>query len=156
MSEPDVEKNTTALDARTTAQASARTVAETDARVQLATERTLLAWVRTGLALMAFGFVVARFAIVLHTLGVTTDFAFTVTATVVGILMIVLGVCANAGASLHYRKYFQRINRVEGMPFSAWSLAVWVALSTSAIGFVLVIYLLLFDLSILSLPVEGN
>jgi uncharacterized membrane protein YidH (DUF202 family) len=28
----------------------------------LAAERTLLAWIRTGLALMGFGFVVARFA----------------------------------------------------------------------------------------------
>jgi len=27
----------------------------------LAAERTLLAWIRTGLALMGFGFVVARF-----------------------------------------------------------------------------------------------
>jgi len=32
-----------------------------DLRDQLAAERTLLAWVRTGLALMGFGFVMARF-----------------------------------------------------------------------------------------------
>jgi uncharacterized membrane protein YidH (DUF202 family) len=32
-----------------------------DPRVYFAAERTLLAWVRTGLALMGFGFVVARF-----------------------------------------------------------------------------------------------
>lgn len=32
-----------------------------DPRVPLAAERTLLAWLRTGLALMGFGFVVARF-----------------------------------------------------------------------------------------------
>jgi uncharacterized membrane protein YidH (DUF202 family) len=29
----------------------------------LAAERTLLAWIRTGLALMGFGFVVARFGL---------------------------------------------------------------------------------------------
>lgn len=33
---------------------------EVDLRILQANERTLLAWVRTGLALMAFGFVVAR------------------------------------------------------------------------------------------------
>jgi putative membrane protein len=32
-----------------------------DLRDQLAEERTLLAWIRTGLALMGFGFAVARF-----------------------------------------------------------------------------------------------
>ena len=32
----------------------------------LAAERTLLAWVRTGLAMMGFGFVVARFGLFLH------------------------------------------------------------------------------------------
>src|ERR1700728_5211858 len=34
----------------------------------LAAERTLLAWVRTGLALMGFGFVVARFGLFLQEL----------------------------------------------------------------------------------------
>jgi putative membrane protein len=37
-----------------------------DPRVRFAVERTLLAWVRTGLALMGFGFVVARFGLFLR------------------------------------------------------------------------------------------
>jgi uncharacterized membrane protein YidH (DUF202 family) len=32
-----------------------------DPRVRFAAERTILAWMRTGLALMGFGFVIARF-----------------------------------------------------------------------------------------------
>ena len=36
----------------------------------LAAERTLLAWIRTGLALMGFGFVVARFGLFLQQLQV--------------------------------------------------------------------------------------
>jgi putative membrane protein len=37
----------------------------------LAAERTLLAWIRTGLALMGFGFVVARFGLFLQELELT-------------------------------------------------------------------------------------
>ena len=37
-----------------------------DPRVRFAIERTLLAWIRTGLALMGFGFVVARFGLFLR------------------------------------------------------------------------------------------
>lgn len=37
----------------------------------LAAERTLLAWIRTGLALMGFGFVVARFGLFLQQLQAT-------------------------------------------------------------------------------------
>ena len=37
-----------------------------DPRIYMAAERTFLAWIRTGLALMAFGFVVACFAVLLR------------------------------------------------------------------------------------------
>ena len=40
-----------------------------DPRVYFAAERTLLAWVRTGLAMMEFGFVVARFGLFLRELA---------------------------------------------------------------------------------------
>lgn len=43
-----------------------------DLRFLQANERTLLAWVRTGLALMAFGFVLARLALWLELEGRTT------------------------------------------------------------------------------------
>jgi len=39
---------------------------EQDPRVYFAAERTLLAWIRTGLAMMGFGFVVARFGLFLR------------------------------------------------------------------------------------------
>ena len=117
-----------------------------DPRVQLATERTLLAWIRTGLALMAFGFVVARFALVLQSLGVETTSRAVFASTVLGCLMVLLGVLANAGASLHYRKYFDRLGREGKSPFTAWSLAVWVALATAFIGIILIIYLFVVDL----------
>ena len=41
---------------------------EPNPQVFLAVERTLLAWIRTGLAMMGFGFVVARFGLFLRTM----------------------------------------------------------------------------------------
>lgn len=122
-------------------------IPDCDPRVQLAAERTLLAWIRTGLALMAFGFVVARFALILQTLGVQTNSVFSLSATLIGIVMVLLGAVANAGASLHYRKYFRNLIRSGKAPFTAWTLAIWVAIATALIGFLLVVYLLLVDVA---------
>ena len=55
----------------TTGSPPERTALETArAREHLANERTLLAWIRTALALMGMGFVVARFGLFLRQLGV--------------------------------------------------------------------------------------
>ena len=37
-----------------------------DARDHLANERTFLAWVRTGVAIVVFGFAIGRFAVAIH------------------------------------------------------------------------------------------
>ena len=46
-----------------------------DLRVRFAAERTLLAWMRTGLALMGFGFVVARFGLFLREIAAASQVA---------------------------------------------------------------------------------
>ena len=46
-----------------------------DVRFLLANERTLLAWLRTGLTVMALGFVVARFGLFLRLLSLQTQAA---------------------------------------------------------------------------------
>ena len=122
-------------------------VSDCDPRVQLATERTILAWIRTGLALMAFGFMVARFGLILQSLGIKTDSLTTLFATAIGIFMVLLGAIANAGASLHYRKYFRNLIGEDKDPFTAWSLAIWVAIASAMIGVLLIIYLLIVDIA---------
>lgn len=127
-------------------------VSERDPRVQMAAERTLLAWVRTSLALMAFGFVLARFALILSTLGIEVDPEYANLATGIGVVMVSLGAIASAGAPWHYRSYFARIRSDGSRPFAAWTLAMIVAYATAAIAVALIIFLLMIDMTDPKLP----
>ncbi len=79
--------------------------ADTQFRDHAANERTMLAWLRTGIALMAFGFAIARFALFLR------EFAQARGATPVhglgstwfGVALVVSGLLINAGATFRYR-----------------------------------------------------
>src|ERR1700719_3488740 len=85
---------------------SPRQAAE-DPRVRFAAERTLLAWVRTGVALMGFGFVVARFGLFLRELsaGRHTETPHSTGPSLwIGTALVTLGVVMTLlAASQHWR-----------------------------------------------------
>ena len=82
-----------------------------DPRVFFAAERTLLAWVRTGLTIMAFGFVVARFGLFLRMLAasqVATEAAaplHTRLSNVVGIALVLIGTGCMILGAIQHRSY---------------------------------------------------
>src|SRR5262245_3630895 len=110
-----------------------------DPRVYFAAERTLLAWVRTGLAMMGFGFVVARFGLFLREIaaaGGTAPPRQHVASLVVGTGLVVLGVVVNvAAASAHWRT-IRRLEQGRTLRFRRLSLGIVVALVLALIGFV--------------------
>lgn len=115
-------------------------------RVDLAAERTLLAWVRTGLALMGFGFVVARFGIFLNESAATRP-APPVTESGaplwIGGGLVVLGVVVNVAAAVRHIRLLRLLERGEHYQTTVWSLGVVVTLSLAAIGVVMAAYLFL-------------
>ena len=110
----------------------------------LAAERTFLAWIRTGLALMGFGFVVARFGLFLRALQIGQpsmpaqpyglSFWF-------GTTLILLGVIVNVLSARHHVRLVQDL-RQGGSSFNRpSSLAIAVALILAVVGLAMAIYL---------------
>lgn len=110
-----------------------------------AAERTFLAWIRTGLALMGFGFVVARFGLFLQTLQIGLpnpqlrpygpSFWF-------GTALIVLGVIVNTVCARNHIHVVQELNRGGAAFNRPSSLAVAVAVILAVLGLAMAIYLI--------------
>jgi len=113
-----------------------------DPRVFFAAERTLLAWTRTSLTLMAFGFVVERFGLFLSTLlprhGETLqrDLSFWI-----GLSFIILGSLTSAIAVWQYRRLVRSLNAEEIPPGYLSSLGAWACQIVSILGLALTAYL---------------
>jgi putative membrane protein len=116
-----------------------------DPRVRLAGERTLLAWMRTSLAMMGFGFVVARFGLFLRELeaaGTATAHPSTGLSLWIGIVLVLAGVGTTLLAAIQHRRFLRRLDQGEPYIPPRWSLGVIVALGLALIGLWMALYLL--------------
>ena len=85
-----------------------------DPRVLFAAERTLLAWNRTGISLMAFGFVVERFDLYLHYLGVHQVHGLQRYLSLAGgIGFILLGAFIELYSVLQHRRFLKTLKPAE-------------------------------------------
>jgi len=110
----------------------------------LAAERTLLAWIRTGLSLMGFGFVVARFGLFLQQMqamqraspaqsyGLSLWF---------GTLLIAAGVLVNIFAGWHHVRLVRQMERGETSHGRAAIQAVAIAFFLALVGLAMAVYL---------------
>ncbi|QNI34042.1 DUF202 domain-containing protein [Alloacidobacterium dinghuense] len=121
-----------------------KTTPTPDLREILAAERTFLAWIRTGLALMGFGFVVARFGIFLREVQVArlvpSPPAYGESIWF-GTALISLGVIVNLLAAWKHIQLAQRLDRGEMVPSRPSKLAVFIALFLALVGIAMGIYL---------------
>jgi len=120
-------------------------------RVHMANERTFLAWIRTSIGIMAFGFVVEKFALFLrqlrYMLGLTEGKILVPPpeaerlglSSIFGIAVIGLGALMGVLAFIRYKKVERQIDEDTYSP--SVILDVLLAASVLVIGIFLMIYL---------------
>ena len=122
-------------------------IADSDPRVFFAAERTQLAWLRTGLTVMAFGFVVARFGLFLEVVAVEVPRARVHThsgvSAALGILFVALGAAAPLVATFQHRRFIATLSERDLPAMYSSRVAVIFGLLTGVLGLALAVYLAL-------------
>jgi len=112
----------------------------------LALERTFLAWIRTGLALMGFGFVVARFGLFLQLIQREASFPVHERLGLslwFGTALIVIGVGALIFSSLRYLRTVRDFNLGRDTYQRPLASALVIAVILALVGVAMAIYLLM-------------
>ena len=119
-----------------------------DPRVYLAAERTLLAWIRTGLSLMGFGFVVARFGLFLREVAAAQGAAVPPQAAGrpvsmwIGVALVAAGVLVNLLAAVDHGRVIRSLRRGDTHPATKSAMGVVLAAVLAAVGIAMAVYLL--------------
>jgi len=120
------------------------------ARDHMANERTFLAWIRTSIGIMAFGFVVEKFALFIQQIAVllgkshsqvlpNTPHSLQGYSSIFGVFLVALGVLICLLAFIKYKKVEKQIDGDIYQP--SMLLNIMLTLSVLLIGVFLVVYL---------------
>ena len=119
-----------------------------DPRVHMANERTFLAWIRTSIGIMAFGFVVEKFALFVKQMSFILGKSMLENAippshgysAIVGIFLVGFGALLALLAFVRYKKVERQIDEDKYQTSSGLDLLLLLAVLT--VGIFLVIYLI--------------
>lgn len=112
-----------------------------DPRVYMAAERTFLAWLRTGLALTGFGFVVARFGLFLGEVPGTPPEPAPDLSLPLGIALVLLGTVVTVVSAVRHRRYVRAIDDGRFRPAYGSGFAIGLAVLLAVVGVVMTLHL---------------
>jgi putative membrane protein len=111
----------------------------------MAAERTFLAWIRTGIAFMGFGFVVARFGLFLREIALGNNVSapqhnngFSLPA---GIALIAAGIMVTVIAAIRHHRYIKALDRGQFRQAYGAAFTFLVAGFLAIIGLAVAVYL---------------
>lgn len=103
-------------------------------RTRLASERNLMAWIRTSLSMISFGFGLEQFFAYLHHTNSAIALRMGQGPRYVGMALIFLGTFVMLMAALVHWRTITKLNRGDIVFRSRWSLGLLVALLLFALG----------------------
>ena len=120
-------------------------ISESDPRVFFAAERTLLAWLRTGLTIIAIGFVIARFGLFVQLLALQSQAsapaAHSYLSAGLGIAFVIVGSLSVAVAAVQHGRFVATLSQVDLPPAYSRGVAVALSFVVAALGIALAGYL---------------
>ncbi len=116
-----------------------------DPRIFFAAERTLLAWLRTGLTIIAIGFLISRFGLFVELFIVqapnTSHHASVLLSATLGVSFVVIGSLAIATAAFQHQRYVATLTETDLPPTYSSKLAVMMSFFIAILGIALAAYL---------------
>lgn len=116
-----------------------------DPRVFFAAERTLLAWLRTGLTIIALGFVISRFGLFIKLVALESpSLASSVSSPLsssLGIAFVMIGSLAIATAAIQHRRFVSTLADSQLSSVYSSTMAFILSVSIAMLGIALAAYL---------------
>jgi putative membrane protein len=120
-------------------------ISDSDPRVFFAAERTLLAWLRTGLTIIAIGFVVARFGLFVRLMSLQVQpqqLSSPSLSAELGIAFVIVGSLSIFIAAIQHSRFIATLTFSDLPPKYSRKFAIVLSLLVATLGIVLAVYLL--------------
>lgn len=87
-----------------------------------ANERTYLAWIRTAISIMAFGFLIEKFGLFIEYINLVSEQPLSLSpspaTTLIGLALFFIGACIILAATLRFFSYKKAIESEQQFPYS--------------------------------------